>query len=377
MKKNLLFVMIALQSWAAYSGLLSMPLWIQAVSANIADAAALVGQMASLQLLFAAATGLAYSKIIGKTNCRVMAMCALPVLLLANLASASAETVNLLFATRALSGMAEGILLANLNTIIPRSGNPDRLFAFSQTSIGVFGILFFSTVPNYIGTHGASIVFYAVCAVAVLAFIGAFTIDNGKADDTTAAPATSTTGWPLISILSLCALGLIFAGAQAGWAEMARMGGAKGYSIGEVGRYLVWGQFLCLLAPIVGVWVSTKFGRFHAIVTGVTIYTFVIACASMPLPATWYILSAASFQFGTLFIATSFFGYLATFKDGGKAISSAPAAINIGSAFGPALAGWVVFQAGYAQMGAMLIALFWIGFFLALMIGIKRQNERA
>ncbi|PHS21117.1 MAG: hypothetical protein COA85_13340 [Robiginitomaculum sp.] len=337
----------------------------------------LVGYVASVELLCGALAAYGYSVVVGKINIKFIAIVGTTMLLGGNLYSAYIDSINTLFFARAVSGFAAGILLANLNTIIMRTGNADRLFAFSQTSVAVFGIILFGIAPRLMGTYGTSVVFLFIAVVAFLSLISVISLKVASYKDTSAETyhaeiMPSSTGWSLNMVLALLGLGLIFVGSQAAWTYMERMGAAKGYDIKAVGNFLVIGQFLSLLAPIAAVRVSIKFGRLTAITIGVAIYIVILICTSMPVSPVLYPFASLSFQFGTLFVVTSFFGYLAKMDASGKAISSAPAAINIGCALGPGLAGWLIINGGYTQMGYGLI-LFFVAGLLLTVIAIRRR----
>lgn len=361
-KKVILAVMLG--SCVAYSGVMSMPLWIGAVTDGLGLNPSIPGYMGSVQLIVAAASSFWVSRNLDLWSARKFALIGMLLLILANMLSAFSSGILLLFIARGLSGMAEGMLLANLNAFISRMDRPDRLFALSLTTVGIFGIFVFALVPGFIGDYGPVGIFgfVALAGVIALAGLGGFSRDKPAvqlANDIAGEAGASDR--KVNSLLPLVALAVVFVGCQGGWAYMERMGVSKGFSIGTIGAFLIVGQVISLFGPLSANLVSKNLGRKLAILLGVTISGLAVMLASQDVPADLYRFSASSFQFGTLFIVTSYLSYLAHRDPSGAAAAAAPAFMNLGSALGPATMGAVLGWGGFALVGWVVIGIYILG----------------
>lgn len=353
-------------SCAAYSGLFAMPLWIGALADDLRISSALPGYMGSLQLLFSMLTALWVSLRTESTDTRRTAALGLGLVLFANATAVAWPEVGVLFAARALSGAGEGLLLATLNSAISRSSHPDRYFALSQTSIALFGILLFALAPPAIRSHGAKAVFAIVTLVAALGALGLLGLAPGarRSIETAAAKASR------LDSAALIALAIVFVGCQGAWAYMERFGAAKELSIEQIGRWLIVGQLLSLVGPVAATRFIGRGSRRAAIAIGLIVSATATLLASQSGPWWTFAMAAAMFQFGTLFVVTSYFGYLASLDAAGRNAAAGPALVNLGSALGPAAMAFGVSVAGYPLVGWLVVA----SYSLAVVVLFQRRT---
>lgn len=349
-----LTVSIILVSCAAYSGLFAMPLWIGGLTDALEVSSAVPGYLGSVQLACAALASLWTSMRIGSISLRRISWLGVTLILLANVACSVLSRIEPLFVARAVSGVGEGLLLACLNATISRTDRPDRYVALSQTAIAVFGIVLFAVAPRAVSALGVAAVFALVAAVATLAAFGvaAFPVERTPAD------TRRTLQWSGLNLAVLAALGAVFVGCQGAWAYMERLGIAKQLTIEDVSRYLTIGQVLGLLGPVAANWFVRRGGLRKAIMAGLAISALSALAASQPGPQEMYALAAATYQFGTLFIVTSYLSYLVRVDGTGRNAAAAPAAISVGSALGPASMAIGISLAGYPAIGWLVVAVY-------------------
>jgi len=355
------YIAVIIGSCIAYSGLYTMPLWIGVLTDHLQLDPALPGYMGSFQLLMAAGAAIWVSGKITSYSAVQLALWGTSFVLIANLASAFSTSLPLLFLCRGLSGIGEGILLANLNVTISRTGNPDRLFAISQTTIALFGISLFATAPILMTGYGPLGIFGLVVLAAVLALLTAGFFPSAlpvSSQETTIKKKKSFA--LLFTSLPLLALGILFVGCQGGWAYLERMGVAKAYTTPQIGQFIMIGLVISLLGPFAANRFSARFGHRRSIMLGLAISGLAVLLASQNISADFYKVSAAIFPFATLFIVTSFLGYLARLDVSGKLVASAPAFINLGGTLGPALMGLMLSAGGYPFIGITVIVTYFI-----------------
>jgi MFS family permease len=328
---------IAILSALAYSGLFTMPLWIGGLADQFGFSSALLGGLASFQLLCSMLAALWVSSKNSAKSLKPLFLWGTVVVLLANGLSASGGEMKVLLLARGMSGIGEGVLLASLNLWIGRFDNPDRGFALSQTSVGLFGIVLFLTLPSLMAATGIWVLFVSVSCLA-LSTIPIIAVFINEPLSHQAAVQSKSASWRA-STAPLLGLALIFVGCQGAWSYFERMGASQGLALATIGQLLVLGQFLSLAGPLCAEKFGIRFGRLQAIYTGLAVSALAVVCASQSGPVWMFAIGAAIFQFGTLFIVTSFYGYLAAVDESGSAVGAAPAFINAGSAMGPLLMG--------------------------------------
>jgi len=361
------FVVIAL-SCAAYSGLFAMPLWIGGLTDDLQTSSAVPGYMGSVQLTCSMLASLWVAARVELLNQRSIAGAAVALIFIANAACAALPGIELLFLARAVSGVGEGLLLASLNAAISRSTHPDRYFALSQTTIALFGIGLFLLGPAAMAEYGTAAVFAMIAAVALASAAGVIALPDQRDQ---AAIGVARVRWSEMSITALLALAVLFIGCQGAWAYMERFGAEHQLSIEQIGRFLVAGQLVGLLGPLASNRFSQWQGRRAAIVVGLAISAAATLLASQPGPIWAFAAGAASYQFGTLFIVTSYFGYLAAIDRSGKHVAAGPALINLGSALGPASMAIAASIAGYAAIGWLVVCVYLI----AVVLLFSRRTE--
>lgn len=346
-----LLMALIMGSCVAYSGLYAMPLWIGALTDHLSLNPAIAGYMGSVQLLTAAAAAIWVSGKINIYSAMKLALVGTLVVITANLASAFTSSIPALFFFRGLSGIGEGLLLANLNVTLSRTEYPDKMFALSQTTIALFGISLFLLAPLLMQAYGVIGVFGFVAGVGIVALltVGYFPSSLAQGAENSEAKASFMEG---LGAKPLLALGILFVGCQGGWAYLERMGVGTGLSVEQVGKYIMTGLFLSLLGPLAANRFSAWAGRRNAIALGLAISASAVLLASQQISAVFYMTAAALFPFGTLFIVTSYLAHLAHVDHSGKMVASAPAFINLGGAMGPALMGGLLSVGGFPLIGA-------------------------
>ena len=350
-------------SCVAYSGLFAMPLWLGSFTDTLQVNPSLPGYMGSVQLFLAMAAALYSSSKIDKLKLRNVALFGVLCILLANTFSSFVRDITLLFVFRGLSGIGEGLLLAMLNAAISRTDNPDKFFALSQTTVAVFGIILFAVAPTAMASYGVIGVFAIVVLFSVLALPAALSLP-GLTSQKTPDDRSLDTNNSSLHLLALISLAILFIGCQGSWAYMERMGIAKHFSLQAIGGFFIIGQLISLLGPITANFVARTFNRKISITGGVIVSGVATLMASQAISDSFFIVAAIIFQFGTLFMVTSFYGYLAASDASGKAVSAAPGFLNFGSALGPAVMAGAITFGGYPLLGLAVIGTYTLALIL-------------
>jgi|GEM_PF-5431081 len=372
-----LYISVIIFSCIAYSGLFAMPIWLGALQDTLDISSITIGYIGSLQLACATISAYVLSNYLDRISLIQVIHVALLCVVGANLASFVMTDMTGLFLVRGVSGIGEGMLLAGLNAAISKHENHARLFALSQTSLAGFGIVLFATVPMLVKNFSGLSIFIVIAAVGVAAFIFRSVFQPGSADSPSQQSDGMTPDTITLSrkLLPLLALFFIFIGCQGSWAFMERMGHGSGLQLDQIGFYLIIGQLLGLLSPSIAHFTGRTLAIVPAVIIGLCVSLTAILLASQGLGAEFYMVAAAMFQFGTLFIVTSFFIWLTKMDPLGRIVAAAPSTINAGSALGPGLMGYLIAQhEGFMAIGWASVALYGIAVMLICLVWFRKKE---
>lgn len=359
-------VAVVLASCIGYSGLFAMPMWVGPVGAAIGLSAFAVGLVASAQLGAAAIASFVAARVSRPTWIRRGTALGLLLIAVANLASAWAGSLSELLGARLVSGLGEGIVLALVNASIATTATPHRYFAWSQIGLGVSGLALFAAVPSLIQRFGASAVFLVVGCAALLplALSARLPTRAEESCERSAEPSPSATSG--MSWWALAGLAVTFIGCQGAWAFLVQAGAAKGIATADVARFLVIGQLLGLLGPVVAAAIGRRRSWEWSVALGLGVSALAVLFATQALPPEFFALSAFSFQFGTLCMVTGYLSCLATIDPSGRSAAAAPSALSLGCALGPAVIGSLWNSLGPALAGWAVVLSY--GVALALLV---------
>ncbi len=352
-----------------------MPVWLGSLQEVHGFTSDQLGYIGSLQLVAATLSAFLLSRKIQNVDLSKVIFIATLLIVITNALSLFGSTMLQLLPLRIGSGIGEGLLLASLNGAIARRKDQSTLFAASQTSLAIFGVILFATIPIIISLYNPTGIFAFIAVAGLLSLMFRDLYKEGPAS--MAVPQATNeqeSGKLAQAILPLFALLLIFVACQGSWAFVERMGNARGYSAASISTYLIIGQFVGFISPTIASRFATKGSNILAIILGLAVSIVAIMLVSNQVIPDLYFIGAGLFQFGTLFIVTSYFIWLGKMDETGKLAAAGPSTINAGSAVGPALMGYTIGQSGsYDWIGYLAILLYVVA---ALMIVAHANKSR-
>ena len=277
------------------------------------------------------------------------------------------------------AGIGAGLGLSSVHGTIGRSVNPLRLFAIASFGVGAFAIPFFVVIPGLMATGGLGalmmvfgILMLAASALSALAFPTPPVLPEREAliERMARVPFSQS----MVPGLALAFVGVVLmATAQAmAFSFVDRLGAWRGFAPELVAGVFIVGGFISFTAPIVAGFLERKIRASHAAIAaliahGVLTYTTMNA-STFPLFAA----AAASFVFFIIFGHTFMFGLISRLDPTGRASSSTPAMLMIGSAIGPVMGGTIVKAMGYPALGLVTALLAFAGAACFLIIALTR-----
>lgn len=370
-------IAVVVCSWACFSGILFVPLWVSASIADLGISDALAGRFAATQHLAVALTSFGLIKLVARLPGRPLFLVGLACVFLANVLPVIYENVWLFALCRFLSGMGEGISLAVMHSLIAQHGKPDRHFAMMNLGVTVFAILAYPAVSPLIEAHGVAPVFLVAAGASVIGML--LTPWIGEAPDrpqrslpeaNVRLPAANRDGW-----LGLLALMVFFVGEGALWTYFSNIGLSKGLSFEEVGQIMSLALFAGLLATVVMRFLDVRIGR--AIPLGLSLIGLCVVAMLFAYAESGLVFRYAAYlmYFVFLFTVTYSSGLLAAIDPSGSIVSAAPGARSVGNVLGPVLASFAVGVGHYKYLGWIALVFYVISFVLFMILAVKYDRQ--
>jgi|TARA_B110000211_G_scaffold219407_1_gene265125 predicted MFS family arabinose efflux permease len=272
--------------------------------------------------------------------------------------SAFAQDYMILLGGMFVSGIGGGGLFALALCIIAQTENPDRYFGVKLVAEQLLGVALLFSLPLLIAAgYGFSEVILATGCVLTALGIASFWVPREtdvslelEGDDTKRAVSL------LPLWIGLAALFVYFSGLSAVWAFAERIADGNGIDTVTIGRGLSFGLFGGGLGALAAALLGDRFGR-----------TLPLALSALILAAVMWVYNA-EFSGFTFAVATFFFsgawnyslayqmGIVASVDVSGRFAVTMSAALALGAAVGPALAGMLVQQSGFGLV--ILFAIF-------------------
>jgi predicted MFS family arabinose efflux permease len=349
---------------AGFSGLITLPIWLAVASDEFALSSQMAGTVSAVQLASAALSSALISRLLGRINLRKSAMGAALLIVIGNVICALTGSLAGLMIGRILSGVGEGATLGSTNAWIARSARPVKTIAIVQIAVAIGSVLAFFVFPRLAAEFGSMGVFFAVSGFAALAavFVSALREEAPAAADMARSAGTS---FPVSSLLGIGVFLCLYAAMQGVWAFLGKIGEGLGVPLSDTGDLLAIGALLALAGPIIANRLSTVLNQTRIVTLGLlasAVATLLIAASGQAILFSGAVLMI---QIIALYNLTAIFSFLAILDPSGKAAAAAPAAINVGSAIGPLIAGFALAASGFAMLGWFSAGLYALAIFLA------------
>jgi len=316
------------------------------------------GRAASVELLGVALGSLGVAALVARRSPRLIATAIVGCVALGN-AMTLALDGEALAAWRLIAGLGEGGAIALMGALLASGPNADRFFGvFFSAYLLTATLLFGASATIAAALDGAGIygLLIVVCAPALVVAWSAFPAIAIASE----APTEAATALDRRRVaLGLAAMLLFFVGAGGVWVYMERIGLSLGMSAdaarGVLGAATLAGAAGAALAAFVG----SRWDRRMPLLLGIGAMVVVLCLVAAGATRTTFSAIAAVFVFGWMFAIPFMMGTMALLDPQGRAVSVSVGVQNGGQALGPALASFVIGDAGYglvAGLAALLLA---------------------
>ena len=361
------YIVLIAGNCVATQSVLLLPFWMGASIDTFGLSEQQGGWLASMQLGTISLATLATAPVVHRVDRRRIFLFSLLFSVLSNglsIFSISLASVAILFLSRALCGIAEGILIATVFAIAARTAKPIRVFAMMNGAAAVFSASIYFTSPYLIAPFGSSALYAMMLSTALLSIPLAHRISMISGAKEQRSTAASPLGYSRQSIAALIMYGL-FACAIAGtFAFSQRIGvNSVGLGIERIGLIIGVASILMISGPWLANLLGDRFGQRIPIMASVILYSGVALCFAFAVTQQMYIAAVLGHAVIAAFATTFLSAFLASLDNSGRVAAAGPAFAGIGSAAGPTIMAIAIpCLPGYQAIG-------WVTLFLLIIVG--------
>jgi len=322
------------------------PLMVGALMDGLGFNEAGAGALASAEFFSLALALLASASVVARYSRARIALAGAALALVCHVAAALTNSYALIFATRVLAGLGEGVVLAAGTAAAAGTRDPDRVFASITIVGGLGGAALLVGLPLVTVPYGT---FGAFSALAVLTLLLTPLLSwlppPGAPGPALAEVKVSNRA---LGLLGLFSFGFLASGQAAVWTFSERIALGAGLTVEGAGQILAAGSLFGLAGAGFSAWLGTRAGRMLPVVAGFLgqiISAIVLINADTPL-----VFAVASLTWmGSFFFSVPYLmGTMATLDVRGQWAAAAAGAELDGAGVGPVIGGALVTGAAYS-----------------------------
>jgi predicted MFS family arabinose efflux permease len=300
---------------------------------------------------------------IARINWRGIASLGTALAALSLAACALAPRYAFLLGGMAAAGLGCGALYTVGTAIVSENPAPDRAFGIKLAVETFVGVAMLVVLPSLIaerwGFRGVALAVAAIaglCGVLALRRIPARREAGAAATDAAGVPATEATGHRWLPWLGLGGLVVSFGGIAAVWGFLERIAPTFGLSTTLTAQLILGTLIVNAFSGVAAALIGDRWGRVPPLAVSMLLAIVGVAVLRYAHGVYAYA-TGALLTYGTLSLPLSYqMGLIATADSTGRVASLIPAALALGGAIAPALAGSLLTGASYTPLYALTAA---------------------
>jgi len=314
------------------------------------------GLIGGADMFGATLSALCVSLTVSRGRWRLLVVCGVLALALANVFSGLAQGFPALLVGRLIAGLGEGVILTIATVSIAETLNPDRVYGFAAAALVAYGSPALYFLPSLLDAGGLRGVFWMLAGLtAVTALLVRYLPDRARVSEVPTAAAHNR-GISTPALIGLAAVFSYFL-AQAGvWAYLDQIGTAHHIATARVGMALALSAVAGLLGALLASWLDLRYGRLKPLL-----------CATLGTAVALLTLDASS-AFAVFMLMTGLFnfcwnvsipyqlGALAQIDPTRRTVALSGVLSNAGLAAGPVVAAAVISEHSLQNVSFMGIA---------------------
>lgn len=312
--------------------------------------AAQAGLVVGVEVLGSAASAVLIAFDVWRPRESRLALCALALLAVGNLASVVSRGVLALLCVRFIAGAAAGLAQSNCLIQLARLPNPERVFAAFLATTLLFAALTSSMLPLVIAQWGIAGLFAILAAAAGLSALAAASMSRPtpiSAQSAGTDSLDSPAGERTIALVAVC---MFFAVQGAVWAFIERIGHSRGIAPNALGTALALASLGGLAGAGAAGAVGVRLGRRSPLLLAGSAAALLIAMLTLTNTNKQFAIAASALQFCWCFSYPYYMGVLTSSLRGSQAMAAPVVMQSAGLGCGPLLAAVAVAGGGYSAL---------------------------
>ncbi|MDX1581328.1 MAG: MFS transporter [Alphaproteobacteria bacterium] len=369
---------------------IAMPFNITGIVESFAVDNAAAGLAATVEMAGVAGSSLLFSQLAPRLNPKRVYLVGISAIIVLNVATIWAPTVEVLYIFRALNGISAGAIVATVMSTAGRSTAPEATFGVINSAVGVMGMVLSLVLPQALKFHGIApqslslspvdglFFIYLLFAVLALGFIRSVPvpppIEEPEGGGPVEKPKLPFAGW-----IALFGLGVVFFG-HATLAMFIVNVGVEQVQLSPqtVGFVFMFASAFGIVAPLVAGYVGVRFKAkipIAVILMALVVFAFLLSQASAPIE---FYISGPFFAMMPIALMPIMLGSLARLDPTGRLTGAHPAFVTLGAAIAPVVGGAVSVTGDYSANGLLVVGCTAIGaafFYPAILIADRKRDE--
>lgn len=337
------------------------------------------GLVASAEMAAIVLGSIIFAKLLGRFSLFQMVLIGAPVTLLGAALSIAAQDYSFLVASRSITGLGEGIMLAVSSASL--AGFKDPVSAYGRINIAaiLFGSAAVFSLP--ISTRFLNLehnvfptIFVAIAFLSLLLPMMPHRTKHGISHHM----SSSSTDHDICSrkLLSLAfAVFIVALSSGTMWSLYYLLGEQAGLNVEQIHNTVATAALVSVLGALLAIAVGARFGQFLPLTLGILVLTLAISSISYWHHPLVFRIGAALNIAGTYFLLPYFLGYAATQDPSGRDAAIVASVFLLTGAIGPYLGGFIAEDLGIESMVWIVIIANLVAWRLFLGVN-RRQGNR-
>jgi predicted MFS family arabinose efflux permease len=353
-----------------------LPLLVGATVERLGFTAKEAGLIGAADMFGATVSALLISLVLSRGRWKLILLCGLLLLTVADATSALAQHFPALLLCRILAGLGEGAVLTIAYISMGETRNAVRAYGLATAGYVAYSAPVLYLIPSLLNAFGLPGLFCSLAALTALTtLLVKYIPDRARVSG---APSTSKSKTTLskASVIGLAGVFTYFM-AQAGvWAYLDRIGMANHVDTANVGTALAISSVGGFLGALLATWLDSRYGRLKPLLCS-TLCT-VVSLLLVTGHGTFVVFSVmvSLFNFAWNFSVPYQFGALAQIDPSRRTVALGGAFVNAGEAAGPALAAAMITERSVQNVSWMglVLSIVSVLLFARILLPIEQPN---
>jgi predicted MFS family arabinose efflux permease len=332
------------------------------------------GWAAALELLALAISAALVGRSISGMDKRRLILLGVVLAAAASVVSMLTHVLVLWLLARIVFGVGLGLVAAASNVLPAQFAKAERVYACMQVALSVIFGLMMLAMPTLFERFGNNAVFVVELVALVLIGPLAFSLPSGKAKAVTSREGVIAAPLSKSAHLALWALTVMFVAQSALWGFAERGATQLGMSAEHLGFVFTAAAGSALVGAMAAAFIGDRIGMKVPLYIGYAMMCVVAWAMYLSGSSPWFVAAILLLNLAQTFSLPYVQNVLVELDESGRAASLSGAAINFGSAAGPALGGLLLTSTSLAPLGFWGVVVFI--FSLVCMLGSMQKLAR-